>query len=131
MRGTPRSRLAQSVSRGSRSAEQLTYGVGRLGSGVEVALPECPSGAEEGPLLFGLLDAFGDRLQPEVVGELGDGFDELYSARAVRKLRGKGSIDLHRVKGKTSQVGQGGESGPEVVESEPNAELFELCQSIG
>ena len=96
----------------------------RLASaGQEVALAAVAT--EVGELLPSLevLDAFGHRLQAEVVTEVDDRADDDGVVGVVVHVQHEGLVDLELVDREVLEVGEGGVTGAEVVDGEPDPDL--------
>ena len=72
----------------------------------EVALRQMAIELLQSVDLFGLLHSFGDRCQPEGVGEFDDGADHHVSATATDDSIDERLVDLDDVEGELDEVGE-------------------------
>ena len=70
-----------------------------------------------------VLDSFGDRVLAEVSGEGHDRADDEHVALAAGQVTDEVDVDLEVLGRKSLEVGEAGEAGSEVVQSEAAAEL--------
>ena len=74
------------------------------------------------------LDPFGDDLDPELVGEVNGGPDDHPEARDGGHRLHQGHVELELIDGPAAKDLQRGETGAEIVEGDPHADLGELTE---
>ena len=102
--------------------------LGRLGPADEVPLGQIAADGAEQVERFSVLDALGHDAQSECVAEIDGGPHEfeVTSALSGGQAGDEGAVQFEFAHGQVAQIGEGGESGSEVVDGDDESEAPEF-----